>query len=130
MRRLALLLLLAMISPLFAQKPDDVGVLPKGPDGKPLNLGFETGTLKDWTASGKAFEGQPVKGDTVAPRRADMSSDHDGQYWVGTYERFGDDPHGTLTSVPFRVTYPYASFLVAGGAQPTTRVELVRASNN
>ena len=62
------------------------GIRPLGKDGQPLNLNFETGTLKDWTASGKAFEGQPIKGDTVAPRRADMKCDHEGQYWMGTYE--------------------------------------------
>ncbi len=106
------------------------GVIPAGKDGQPLNFGFETGTLKDWTASGKAFEGQPIKGDTVLHRRADMKSDHEGQYWIGSYERFGDDARGTLTSIPFRVTHRYASFLIAGGSQPATRVELVRASNN
>ncbi len=102
------------------------GVLPAGADGKALNLDFETGTLKDWTAEGDAFRGQPVKGDTVAPRRGDMRSRHQGQYWVGGYERHGDRPQGTLTSAPFRVTHPWASFLVGGGASPATRVELVR----
>src|SRR5712671_455626 len=68
------------------------GVLPAGADGKPLNLDFETGTLKDWTATGDAFAGQPIKGDTVAPRRGDMKSQHQGQYWIGTYERNGDKP--------------------------------------
>ena len=61
-----------------AQQPDpksnDAGVLPVGADGKPLNLDFETGTLKDWTADGDAFNGQPIKGDTVKPRRGDMQS--------------------------------------------------------
>src|SRR5258708_204108 len=33
-----------------------------GADGKPLNLGFEDGSLRDWTATGDAFTGQPVKG--------------------------------------------------------------------
>src|SRR5918911_1527458 len=103
------------------------GVLPKGADGKPLNLDFETGTLKDWKAEGEAFAGQPVKGDTVHPRRADMRSRHQGSYWVGTYERKGDKPQGTLTSVPFQVTHPWASFLVGGGSWPETRVELARA---
>ena len=54
------------------------GVLPVGADGKPLNLDFETGTLKDWTAEGDAFKGQPIKGDTVAKRRGDMKSQHQG----------------------------------------------------
>jgi serine/threonine protein kinase len=103
------------------------GVLPVGADGKPLNLDFETGTLKDWTAEGEAFKGQPIKGDTVARRRNDMKSQHQGQYWIGGYERHGDQPQGTLTSVPFKVTHPWASFLVGGGRWPDTRVELVRA---
>ncbi len=122
------LLLAAMSAALVHAERE--GIVPTGKDGQPLNLGFESGTLKDWTANGKAFDGQPVKGDTVAPRRADMKSDHDGQYWIGTYERVGDDPRGSLTSVPFNVTHPYASFLIGGGNHPTTRVELVRASNN
>jgi putative membrane-bound dehydrogenase-like protein len=106
------------------------GLVPKGKDGQPLNFGFESGSLKDWTARGNAFQGQPIKGDTVVKRRQDMRSEHEGDFWIGTYERLGDDARGTLTSVPFTVTHPYASFLVAGGSQPTTRVELVRASNN
>src|SRR6266542_1893830 len=103
------------------------GVRPVGKDGKPLNLDFEEGTLKDWKAEGKAFEGQPIKGDTVFPRRNDMRSDHQGNYWVGGFEKVGDDPKGTLTSTSFKVTQPWASFLVAGGPSPNTRVELVRA---
>ena len=79
------------------------GVLPQGADGKPLNLDFETGTLQDWTAEGEAFAGQPVKGDTVFARRQDMQSEHAGDFWVGSFERKGDPPQGTLTSAPFRV---------------------------
>src|SRR5262249_23309230 len=102
------------------------GVLPVGADGKPLNLDFETGTLKDWTAEGDAFQGQPIEGDTVFPRRSDMKSQHQGQYWIGGYERFGDKPQGALASVPFKVTHPWASFLVGGGPWAETRVELIR----
>ncbi len=109
-----------------AQQPDP-GVLPVGADGKPLNLDFETGTLRDWTAEGDAFRGQPIKGDTVHPRRGDMHSRHQGQYWIGGYEKFGDKPQGTLTSVAFKVTHPWASFLVGGGPHESTCVELVRA---
>jgi putative membrane-bound dehydrogenase-like protein len=133
MKRLAVALSLLFVSlaalarqPAAQPKEPSEGVLPVGADGKPLNLDFETGTLKDWTAEGDAFTGQPVKGDTVFPRRSDMHSRHQGQYWIGTYERAGDKPQGTLTSVPFKVTHPWASFLVGGGPHETTCVELVR----
>jgi putative membrane-bound dehydrogenase-like protein len=108
---------------------DSGGLRPLGRDGRPLNLNFEDGSLMDWTVTGKAFEQQPVRGDTVSARRGDMKSDHEGQFWIGGYEKVGDDPQGTLTSVPFKVTQAYASFLVAGGPWETTRVELVRADN-
>ena len=101
------------------------GVLPTDKNGKPLNLDFETGTLRDWTATGDAFKEQPIKGDTVHPRRGDMHSKHQGQYWIGGFERFGDKPTGTLTSVPFKVTHRWASFLVGGGPWKDTRVELL-----
>ncbi len=106
---------------------DRPGVTPVGEDGKPLNLGFEDGSLKDWKAAGSAFDQQPVRGNTVTSRRADMESGHAGDYWVGTFERGGDEWQGTLTSTPFKVTQPFASFLVGGGVHAATRVELVRA---
>jgi putative membrane-bound dehydrogenase-like protein len=55
-----------------------------------------------------------------------MHSGHDGRFWVGSFEKNGDVATGTLTSVPFRVSKAFASFLVAGGSQSTTCVELVR----
>jgi putative membrane-bound dehydrogenase-like protein len=105
---------------------NDRGVLPTNGEGQPLNFDFETGTLKDWTATGQAFEGQPIEGDTVTARRSDMKSQHAGKYWVGSFERNGDGPRGTLTSVPFTVTKPFASFLIAGGTAPSTSVEIIR----
>src|SRR3954463_15901436 len=128
MRNLSAVLLVALLSTsVRAQSPTaPEGILPVGADGKPLNLDFETGTLKDWTAEGDAFAGQPVKGDTVFARRGDMKSQHQGQYWIGGYELHGDKPQGTLTSVSFKVTHPWASFLVGGGPHDTTCVELVR----
>ncbi|MDB5296307.1 MAG: putative rane-bound dehydrogenase, partial [Phycisphaerales bacterium] len=105
------------------------GTLPVAADGKPLNLDFETGTLAGWTAEGDAFAGQPVEGDTVAPRRPGQRSAHQGRFWVGGYEKAGDDATGTLTSDPFKVTAQWASFLVAGGTWPDTRVELLTAAD-
>ena len=69
MRRLLSLSIVLLCVLLGPAADDDRGVLPAGADGKPLNLDFETGTLKDWTATGTAFQGQPIKGDTVHPRR-------------------------------------------------------------
>jgi putative membrane-bound dehydrogenase-like protein len=107
----------------------DVGVVPTDAKGVPLNLGFEDGTLKDWHAEGTAFNRMPVEGDTVSKRRGDMKSGHEGRFWVGTYERAGDPPRGTLTSVPFTLSKPFASFLIGAGSFPTTRAEIVRADN-
>src|ERR1700723_2757960 len=99
--------LLCLLSVGQSAPGEDEGVLPIGADGKPLNLDFETGTLKDWKAEGDAFKGQPVTGDTVAKRRGDMKSEHQGKYWIGGYELLLDQPTGTLTSVPFKVTHPW-----------------------
>ncbi|MGZ5517375.1 MAG: PVC-type heme-binding CxxCH protein [Limisphaerales bacterium] len=103
-------------------------IKPTGSDGKPLNLDFETGTLKDWVSEGDAFHNQPVHGDTVQARRSDMHSSHQGNFWIGTYENGGDAPLGDLTSIAFKASHPYASFLVAGGSSPETCVELVDES--
>lgn len=100
-------------------------VVPVGRDGRVLNLDFEDGTLRDWTVMGRAFEGQPVRGDRVHVRRPDMKSAHVGEYWIGGYEVGGDDAKGTMTSAPFKVTQPWGSFRFAGGAWPETRLELV-----
>ena len=87
------------------------GELPRDAAGRLLNLDFETGTLDNWTASGEAFAGQPVKGDTVTARGRGMKSEHAGRYWVGGYEvSLSDEPQGTLTSAPFKVTAAVRQF--------------------
>ena len=93
----------------------DEGVLPVDDNGKPVNTDFETGDLRDWTqVSGSAFNGQPIKGDTVNARRPDMRSRHAGEYWVGTFEISEDGPRGIIQSRPFKVTHPWAKFLIGG----------------
>ncbi len=103
------------------------GTLPADSRGRPLDLGFEAGTLEGWKAEGTAFSAQPIDGDAIGRRRGDMKSGHAGRFWVGSFESAGDGPQGTLTSVPFRATRPFASFLVGGGSRPSTCVEIVRA---
>jgi len=101
------------------------GIRPTTEDGRVLNLDFEKGDLSDWTAEGEAFRNQPIEGDAVAKRRNDMKSGHQGRFWVGSFERGYDAPQGTLTSVPFKVTQPWASFLVGGGSTDATCVEII-----
>lgn len=129
-------LLMGTVVTTAAEKPNIPlgarGELPKGDDGRTLNFDFEKGTTEDWIVEGKAFEQQPIRGeiDKNRPFGADKVSLHTGEYWIGGYEKLRDEPVGTLTSTPFTVTLPYASFLVGGGAHPETRVELVRADTN
>ncbi len=91
-------------------------------------LDFETGDLRGWKLEGNAFVGQPVRGDTVKARGREPSH-HAGEYWIGGYEKLGDDAKGVLTSEPFEVTAPFASFLVGGGGHATTCVEILSASD-
>ncbi|MEZ6045226.1 MAG: hypothetical protein R3C11_06510 [Planctomycetaceae bacterium] len=105
------------------------GTLPKDKNGKVLNLDFETGTLEDWETEGDAFAGQPIKGDTVNPRRPESKSRHQGEFWIGGYEKVADTPTGVLTSASFPVTAPWATFLLGGGGHNETSVELVEKAS-
>ncbi|MES2705253.1 MAG: PVC-type heme-binding CxxCH protein [Verrucomicrobiota bacterium] len=97
--------------------------------GKVLNLGFEKGNLEDWTAEGDGWAGQPVEGDTVQRRKPGQYSRHVGNFWVGNYESTQNDAGtGVLTSAPFSVTHPWASFLIGGGGEvAAVRAEIVNA---
>ncbi|MFK7846750.1 MAG: PVC-type heme-binding CxxCH protein [Rhodothermales bacterium] len=104
--------------------------LPVVQEGRALNLGFEEGTLRDWTAEGEAFGAIPVEGDVLILRTGDTRSNHTGSFWMSSIEENGHRAKGTLSSVPFKITQPYASFQVAGGALAGSRVELVDAQSN
>ncbi len=96
---------------------------------------FESGDLRGWTSAGTAFAFQPTRGDN--PRTRQGTANHEGEYWVGTYERYqgrpgeqpgtfqGDRPQGTLDSQTFEIPAGPLSFLVGGGSEFATRVELV-----
>jgi len=100
-------------------------IQPTGENGQPLDLGFESGTLAGWKAEGDAWEGQPIKGDTTSGRGKGPSQ-HQGQYWIGGYEKIGDRGTGRLTSATFVVNHPWASYLIGGGKDSKLeRVEIV-----
>lgn len=108
------------------QEKEDEGVIPNGDDGKALNLGFETGDLTGWTATGDAFNNQPVDKDGIESRWPGQTSNKNGRFFIGGYEIVQDRGAGTLISKPFAVTHPYASFLIAGGSTQATRVEIIQ----
>jgi putative membrane-bound dehydrogenase-like protein len=94
--------------------------------GQPLNLDFEAGTLEDWVAEGEAFSAEAVR--SVATSSA--VTGQEGERWVSSGDTLTYLATGRLTSRPFTVDQPFASFRVAGGALKDTRVELVRADGD
>ena len=98
--------------------------MPPEVNGRPVDLDFESGTLENWTASGDAFQVVQGDGPPAGAEKTSVVRGHSGNYWVSSGVN-GSARKGTLTSAPFRVTQPYASFLVSGGAFESTRVELV-----
>lgn len=105
------------------------GLLPVK-NGKPLNLNFETGTLKDWTAEGDAFQNGLISLDPSPKHAKDTRIGKEGRFFVSSGGNTEHDKTGTLTSVSFKVTQPWAAFKISGGALQDTRVELVRADND
>lgn len=100
------------------------GLLPQK-QGKELNLNFEQGTLQGWTATGEAFKEALVSEDPSPVHSKDTKIGMEGQYFASSGGTKHYSATGTLTSEPFTVTHPYASFKVSGGALHDTRVELV-----
>jgi hypothetical protein len=102
-----------------------------------FTLDFEGGTLSGWTSEGLAFQYQPTLDDNPTARNRGERSNHQGKYWIGTYEQYqglpgqkpgqyqGDRPTGTLTSASFVIPNGTLSFLVGGGNRYETRVELL-----
>ena len=95
-------------------------------NGQPLDLGFESGSLQNWTSEGNAFT--VIEGSAISGAASSIKTGQVGTYWV-TSQMGGSAAKGTLSSVPFRVTAPFASFLLSGGAFGSTRVELVTADD-
>ncbi len=104
------------------------GLKPKK-GGKELNLNFEMGTLQDWTASGEAFKDALIAADPSPLHEKDAKIGFSGKYFLTSGGTKFYKKTGTLTSVPFTVTHPFAAFKVSGGALHDTRIELVRADN-
>lgn len=99
-------------------------------NGQPVNLNFETGTLTDWTATGDAFAA-PLFGEDPSPVHGkEAHIGFAGKHFLSSGGTINYKLTGTLTSVPFAVTQPFAAFRVSGGALQDTRVELVLAGTD
>lgn len=114
------------LKPQVRESVETVGIAPKSAEGADLNLSLETGALAPWKATGDAFKGQPVNRDGISDRWPGQASNKSGEFFIGGYELVRDAGVGALTSPPFPVTHPYASFLIAGGDTQATRVEIIR----
>lgn len=99
-------------------------------DGKPLNLNFETGNLNDWTATGDAFTKGLISEEPSPLHEKEMHIGFGGKYFITSGGTVNAKLTGTLTSVPFKVTQPYAAFKVSGGALQDTRVEILLAGTD
>src|SRR5690606_25515092 len=108
--------------------PVIAGIVPMK-NGKPLNVGFERGNLSDWKAEGDAFK-NPLFNRPSPVHETGQQIGVDGDFSLSSGGTKDYKLKGTLTSVPFEVTYPFASFMVSGGALVDTRVEIVEAKTN
>jgi putative membrane-bound dehydrogenase-like protein len=108
--------------------PVIAGIVPMK-NGKPLNVGFERGNLSDWKAEGDAFK-SPLFNRPSPVHEEDTQIGFDGDFFLSSGGTKNYKQKGILTSVPFEVKYPFASFQVSGGALADTRVELVLADSD
>ncbi len=100
-----------------------------------FNNDFETGDLTDWEKEGTAFDFQPTWGDNPTARGRGQPSQHQGEWWLGLFEKYpgedkakalgvnpgatqGDAPQGKLTSIEFKIIGDSMNFLIGGGNHP------------
>lgn len=101
------------------------------------NSDFELGDLSNWNPEGEAMAFQPTKGDNVRVRAAKKTAAPQGDFWIGTFEKYqgkegqkpgdslGDKAEGSLSSIPFTVKGCAIQFLVGGGKGSSTAVRLL-----
>lgn len=94
---------------------------------------FEACSLGPWTREGDAFAELPIRRTDITSAQPTFKPRQDGAVnsYAGHPDATGsaDAYVGTLTSAPFTVIRPYLHFLVNGGDEPTTRVELIDAES-
>ncbi len=120
--------------PANSPAPQTAALHPQGAGDDPgstTTWDFESGDLRGWEVSGDAFKTQPTLGDNPTARRRGQPSQHQGNFWIGTFERRhnsgepagatqGDGPRGSLLSKPFVIRTLAISFLIGGGCNAST----------
>ena len=105
---------------------------------------FETGNLQGWIKVGNAFNAQPTYGDNPTARHRGQPSNHEGRYWIGSYEKYqglpgqkpgdiqGDGPYRYTSFAKFYDSIRYAEFF--GGRrkqlQNESRVDCIGAARS
>ena len=89
------------------------------PEGKVI-ADFESENYGNWKVTGDAFGPGPAKGKFPNQNPVDG---YKGERLVNSYFN-GDETTGTLTSPDFEVTRPFLNFLIGGGSQKETRMDL------
>lgn len=90
------------------------------PEGQVI-ADFEGKDYGDWKTTGEAFGPGPAHG------RLGDQNPVDGYIGHGLVNSFyhGDATTGTLTSPEFEIAHPYLNFLIGGGSQKETRMDLL-----
>lgn len=104
--------------------PDPDSLLKPTPEYVPSGeviANFEGQDYGDWKTTGEAFGPGPAQG-----RLADQNpvDGYLGHGLVNSYYH-GDATTGTLTSPEFEITKPFLNFLIGGGSQKETRMDLM-----
>jgi sucrose-6-phosphate hydrolase SacC (GH32 family) len=90
------------------------------PDGQVI-ADFEGNDYGNWKTTGEAFGPGPAHGVLGDQNPVDGYLGHG---LVNSYYH-GDGTTGTLTSPEFEITHPYLNFLIGGGSQKETRMDLL-----
>lgn len=87
------------------------------------NSDFESSNLSKWTAKGTAFGNKPFARDAAANDQR-LHGTMQGEYCANS-RTHGHFRSGSLTSTPFTLDQDYLTFLIAGGMNQGTRVEVL-----
>jgi sucrose-6-phosphate hydrolase SacC (GH32 family) len=90
------------------------------PEGQMI-ADFEGKDYGDWKTTGEAFGPGPAQGRLGDQNPVDGYMGHG---LVNSYYH-GDATTGTLTSPEFEIAHPYLNFLIGGGSQKETRMDLL-----